>query len=172
MANGREQSAGETLMNRLIETYGDSLLRMCYLYLKDRDLAQDAVQETLIKAYYAYADFRGESAEKTWLLRIAINTCKNHLRSPWSRLVNRSAALDQLEDSRKQEYEPADDAVVQAVMCLPTKDREIILLRYYQQLRVKEIAIMLHKPESTIAARLKRARDRLRLNLEGRNGEG
>jgi len=60
-------------MDRLLEQYGDSLLRLCFLYLKDRYLAEDAVHDTLIKAYEGYAKFRGDSSEKTWLTSIAVN---------------------------------------------------------------------------------------------------
>ena len=58
-----------------------SLLRMCYAYLGDMALSEDAVQETFLKAYRALDSFRGEAAEKTWLMRIAINTCKDMRRS-------------------------------------------------------------------------------------------
>lgn len=71
-------------LERVITEYGDSLLRMCFLYLKDIHLAEDAVQDTLIKAYLNYGKFRKDSSEKTWIVRIGINVCKNYLRSSWS----------------------------------------------------------------------------------------
>ena len=61
-------------LERLINEYGDSLLRMCYLHLKDYHLAEDAVQETFIKAMRSYDSFGHRSSEKTWIMRIAINT--------------------------------------------------------------------------------------------------
>ncbi len=73
---------------QLVETHGDSLLRMCCLYLNDRHLEEDAVQDTFVKAYRSLARFRGDCSEKTWLMRIAINTCKNYRRSPWHRWVD------------------------------------------------------------------------------------
>jgi len=68
-------------LTRMMQTYGTQLLRLCTLYLKDRMLAEDAVQETFVRAWRA--DFRQECSEKTFLTRIAINICKNHLRTPW-----------------------------------------------------------------------------------------
>ena len=65
-------------LTRMMQTYGTQLLRLCTLYLKDRMLAEDAVQETFVRAWRA--DFRQECSEKTFLTRIAINICKNYLR--------------------------------------------------------------------------------------------
>ena len=73
-------------MERLIIEYGDAVLRMCFLYLKDYHLAEDAAQETFIKAMKHYDSFNRKSSEKTWLTRIAINCCKNIMRMNWFRL--------------------------------------------------------------------------------------
>ena len=63
----------EQFLERLMDEYGNTVLRMCYLYLKDYQLAEDAVQETFIKAMKSYESFEHKSSEKTWLIRIAIN---------------------------------------------------------------------------------------------------
>ena len=62
-------------LERLVLQYQQPLLRTCFLYLRDRTLAEDAVQETFLKAYRSLASFRGECSEKTWLMKIAMNTC-------------------------------------------------------------------------------------------------
>ena len=72
MPYGR-QSNRPSELDRLMEQYGSSLLRMSALYLKDASLAQDAVQETFLKAYRRLQNYRGESSEKTWLTAICIN---------------------------------------------------------------------------------------------------
>lgn len=59
---------------RLIDEYGDELLRLCLFYMGDRQLAEDAFQETMVKAWRALENFRGESGMKTWLFHIAVNT--------------------------------------------------------------------------------------------------
>ena len=74
-------------VERMVDEYGDALLRMCYLYLKDYHLAEDAVQETFIKAIKSYDSFKQKSSEKTWITRIAINTCKNIMRNHWFQMV-------------------------------------------------------------------------------------
>ena len=73
----------EPFLERLMNEYGDTILRTCYLYLRDYQLAEDAVQETFIKAMNSYGSFKHQSSEKTWLIRIAINCCKNIMRNRW-----------------------------------------------------------------------------------------
>ena len=88
----RVMEAQQDREQRLIEmvgTYQRPLLRMCYLMLKDEELARDAVQETFLKAYRALERFRGESSEQTWLTRIAMNTCRDMRRSFWFKHVDR-----------------------------------------------------------------------------------
>ena len=68
-------------IERMVNLYQLSLLRLCVMYLHDEEQAKDAVQETFIKAYRNLDSFRADSSEKTWLTRIAINTCKNMHRS-------------------------------------------------------------------------------------------
>ena len=68
-------------IEEMIARYGGEILRLCLLYLGDRQLAEDAFQETFVKAWKGRDAFRGESSEKTWLSRIAVNTCRDMLRS-------------------------------------------------------------------------------------------
>lgn len=149
---------------RIVTEYGDSLLRMCYLYLRDVHLAQDAVQETFLKVHRHYASFRGNASEKTWIIRIAVNVCKNTMRGHWWRHVDIDASLQEIIGE-----EPAlpDDTLLIEIMKLPPRYREVILLFYYQEMKIREIAEALGTPESTVAVRLKRARERLRPALKG-----
>ena len=81
---GKEPAPPETV-ERLMEEYGDGVLRQCLLMLGDRAQAEDAAQETFFRAWKSYGDFRGMSSEKTWLTAIAANVCRSLLRSPWTR---------------------------------------------------------------------------------------
>lgn len=150
---------------RLLDSWGDRLLRLCTLYLKDVHLAEDAVQETLIRAWQNAGAFRGESSETTWITRIAVNVCKSYLRSPWKR---RRAPAEELEAL----FVPADDMQVddtlpRAILSLSRPYREVVILYYYQELKAREIAALLHLPVSTVTARLSRARAKLRDALKG-----
>lgn len=156
----------EQTLLRLMETYRSDLVRMAYLYLGDRALAEDATQETFLKAYKHLASFRGESSEKTWLMRIAINTCRDLRRSAWFRRMRRTASLDEARISSAEDHY-RDDTVLRAIMALPQRDKQVILLRYYQEMKVSQIARVLNVPEANAASRLKRARDKLRQALKG-----
>ena len=152
----------EEAMNR----WETSLLRLCFAYLGDRALAEDAVQETFLKAWKGYARFRGEADEKTWLSRIAMNTCKDMRRSAWFRHIDRSAALDSLPEGSVP-FEEVDNAVTRAVMALPEKLREAALLRWLHGLSGDETAMALRVPRSTVYHRLKKAQTLLKRELEG-----
>ena len=86
----------ESRLTALVEAYQETLLKICYVYLKDRDLARDAVQETFFRAYRGLAGFRGESSEKTWLIRIAANVCRSQLRGGWFRCLDRRVTPEDL----------------------------------------------------------------------------
>ena len=158
-------------LNRLVEQYQTDLLRMCYLYLHDAELARDAVQETYLKAYRALDNFRGECGEKTWLIRIAINTCRDMHRSAWFRHTDRRVTPDMLPVSSGK-AEEKDEDVLLSVMALPVKLRETVLLYFYQNMSVKEIAETLKLSSSAVSARLDRAKKKLRAALEGRGYHG
>ena len=152
----------------LVSAYQTALLRMCYLNLQDRALAEDAVQETFIKAWKSFDTFRDESNIRTWLMRIAINTCRDMQRSWWSRHISRHVTLDMLmltEGTGKI----SDDAMAlnHEIAALPLKLRETVLLYYYQDMTVNEIADALGIAPASVSGRLKRARDKLRTALKG-----
>ena len=163
---GRAAYNPAQVMEGLVTAHGDSLLRLCFLYLRDRHLAEDALQDTYVKAYRALDSFRGDSEAVTWLTRIAINVCKDMSRSAWMRRVDLSRALEDLPLGTAP-YEPEDDTLVRAVMALPEKQRSVILLYYYQGLKIPQIARVQGMPESTVSSHLQRARKRLHKALKG-----
>ena len=142
----------------LIEAYGDEILRLCLLYLGQRQLAEDAFQETFAKAWKQRHTFRGESSEKTWLSHIAVNTCRDMLRSGWLRMMRRSEPVEALLDLQGDTGALEDFAVRDAVLALPGKYREVIVLYYFQEMKTREIADALHIPVNSVSTRLRRAR--------------
>lgn len=152
-------------MERIVTQYSSALTRLCFLYLRDVHLAQDAVQDTFLKVYRSYGQFDASASEKTWVMRIAINVCKDYLRSAWHRRVNVVEALDEVPCEGPERA--ADDSLLTEVMRLKPRYREVVLLFYYQDMKISEIARVLGAPESTVAVRLKRARELLRRRLEG-----
>ena len=92
----------------MVDRYQAQLLRLCYLVLHDTMLAEDAVQETFLKAYRAMGRFRGDCQEKTWLMRIAINTCRDMRRSAWLRHTDRSVFFTMLRAKDAGESQPLE----------------------------------------------------------------
>ena len=155
----------EERFRRLMKEHGTALLRLCAMYLKDLSLAEDAVSETFLKAYKARDSFREESSEKTWLTSIAVNTCKDYLRTAWFRRVDRRITPDDLKEPAAETRFP-DDTVTRQILALPKKHREVILLRFYQEMDIRDIAILLKIPEGTVKSRLSRAKEKLCQTLE------
>ena len=160
-------SVRDQTIERLILQYQTPLLRLCFIQLQDRALAEDAVQETFLKAYRGFGSFRGDSSEKTWLTRIAVNTCRDIQRGGWFRHTDRRVTPEMLPVGDVQpDTEDLDLSL--AVMKLPRKIREAIILYYYQDMSTEEIAETLGIVQSSVSNRLRRGREKLRKLLEGR----
>ena len=155
----------EERINRLIRDYERDLLRLCCVWLKDVTMAEDAVQETFIKAYRGLNSFRGESGERTWLYRIAINVCKDMRRSGWFRFVSREVDLDTLQIPSGEEQ--PFSGLAEEIMRLPRKYREVILLYYYEDMTLAEIAKATGVSVMTVKRRIDKARGLLKSLLEG-----
>lgn len=155
----------EEYLSILINEYGDSVLRMCYIYLRDYQLAEDVAQETFIRVYQNYGRFRNQSSVQTWILKIAINLCKNQMRTHWWRYRSEKELL---EVDTTGYYDGLVDrqTVLSEIGKLPIKYKEVILLYYYQQLTILEIAGLLNEKESTVKSRLVRARKKLKTKME------
>lgn len=161
-----EQSEKIANIKKWMDLYGDCVMRMCLLYLKDYQDAEDAVQETFFKAYIKYDSFLGKSSEKTWIVRISINVCKNMLRKKKAAEVSMEEVLNQISVDGNFERPMIEQFVLEQIMRLPVRYKDVILLHYYQEMKVEEIAEVLHIPKSTVKTRLKRGRERLEPFLE------
>lgn len=159
----------ETLMRK----YGNDVLRTAYMYVKDSHLAEDIFQDVFIKVSQKLSTFQGGSSIKTWIIRITINTSKDYLKSAWNQRVipmtefheNTIAAEN---DYTAVEQQDQNQMIRQAVMKLPDKYKDIVLCVYFQEMTLSEAAAMLKIPEGTAKSRLSRARDKMKLCLEGR----
>jgi RNA polymerase sigma-70 factor (ECF subfamily) len=164
-------------IEKLIDEYGNDVLRISYIYLKDKHLAEDAFQEVFVKVYNNLSKFHGNSTIKTWILTITMNTCKDILRSSWLKRVilhenmklinyNTDTNLDSPEENviKKLQYKE----LLEEVMRLPKKYKEVVLLFYYEEISTAEISKILNLPEGTVRSRLFRAREVLKINLDGK----
>ena len=156
----------EKRMEDMVIRYQTPLLRLCFSYLHDAELARDAVQETFIKAYRNLDGYRETASEKTWLSRIAINTCKDMSRSGWFRHVDRRITPDMLPEPAKP-VEQEDRDLTMEIIRLPVKLREAALLCWLQGLTYNEAADALGISFQAVGNRLNRARKKLQAAMEG-----
>ena len=154
----REQIAENA--GRMLDQYGDGILRLAYSYLHNMSDAEDVVQETLIKYMKTAPAFESEAHEKAWLLRVASNISKNKID------YNKVRQADELDERLAAEEREDLSFVWEAVKNLPDNMREVIHLFYHEGYSTKEIASMLKRNESTVRSDLKRGRDKLRLVLK------
>jgi RNA polymerase sigma-70 factor (ECF subfamily) len=152
-----------------MKTYGDVILRTCFVYLSNVHDAEDAAQDTFLKAWKAMEQFekRNGASEKTWLMKIAINVCRDYRRSKWFRKVDMKKALEDL-PGRYLLVEDEDITLTMDVMRLPEKLKQVVLLYYYQELTIREVAEVLGIAPSTVHHRLKQAEARLKTDLHRR----
>jgi len=165
----------EEEIKRLMDIYGNDVLRIAYLYLKDRYLAEDAYQEVFIKVYKNFNKFRGDCSEKTWIMSITMNTCKDMLRISWFKKVLMFKDVE--DDLSLKTYENVDDSIIikvqheellKEIMNLPSKYKELLILYYYEEFSTVDISRILKIPEGTIRSRLFRAREMLKSNIDGK----
>ena len=147
-------------IEELIDQHGDGILRLCLLYMGERPLAEDAFQETFLRAWRGLDGFRGESSTKTWLSRIAANVCRDMLRSPWHRMRRKAKSVEELCELPAPDAAPRRE-LAEAVRALPGRYREVIVLYYYEDMKLREIAALLRLPVPSVSTRLRRARAQL-----------
>lgn len=145
---------------RLLERHGNSVLRLAYSYLHNMGDAEEILQESLIRFLQAAPSLENERHEKAWLLRVAGNLSKNRI------AYNRLRRADQLEETLAAEQREDLSFVWEAVKRLPSSDREVIHLFYYEGFSTAEIAGILGQKESTVRSRLMRGREKLRRVLK------
>lgn len=145
---------------RILDEYGDSILRMAYAYLHNMSDAEDVLQDTLIKYLQSAPDFENESHEKAWLLRVAANISKNKIE------YNKIRETDELEETLVSEQRSDLSFVWEAVKKLPDIYRQVIHLFYYEGYKTAEIARILNLKESSVRTDLKRGREKLKYILK------
>ena len=139
------------------------LYRLCFTYLKSKADAEDTTEDVFVKVLSGNIEFIDETHERKWLTIAAINLCKNKLKA-WSR-----RNVDSIDDTPELAAEEVKDHsdLRQAILNLPVKYKDVILLYYYDGYSTDEIAKMLKTPASTVRNRLKDARNLLKKQLGG-----
>lgn len=141
---------------RLLDRYGQSVLRLSYAYLHNMSDAEEILQDTLVQFLKTSPVFDSPDHEKAWLLRVASNLCKNRL------IYDRRRRADPLSETLAQEDRPDLSFVWEAVKALPVHQREVVHLFYHEGFATAEIARIVGRKESTVRSDLRRARLRLK----------
>ena len=142
--------------SRLLDQYGNMILRMAYSYLHNQSDAEDILQETLIKYLQSAPAFAGPTHEKAWLLKVAANLSKNRID------YNRLRETDELEETLVAKERQDLSFVWEAVKQLPANYRAAIHLFYYEGCSTAEIARILDRKESSVRSDLRRGREQLK----------
>ncbi|MEH7333875.1 sigma-70 family RNA polymerase sigma factor [Neobacillus drentensis] len=163
----------EALIDEIMNRYGQEVLKLVFSYVNNRAVAEDLTQDIFVKCYQSLHTYSGKAKLRTWLWRIAINHCKDFLKSWYNKNVviteeepiNNTTQKELVEQTIIQKEE--DDQLIAAIMKLPIKYREAIYLYYYEELPIKEIAQLTEVGDNTVKTRLRRAKELLKVQLEG-----
>lgn len=154
-------------LKEVMEAYGEYCIRVAYLYVKDWAAAEEIVQDVFLAYYKQQHRFAGRSSLKTYLVKITVHKSHDYLRS-WKRKVGlfmpTKAGTPSVEAIKIQQEQQSE--LLDALLKLPIKYREILLLHYYDDYKIREIADILQVSESTVKTRLVRGRDKLKTLLQ------
>ncbi|WP_225948144.1 sigma-70 family RNA polymerase sigma factor [Paenibacillus sp. OAS669] len=162
--------AREILIEQLILEYQSELLHLAMSYLNDYQLAQDCVQEIFMIAYNKINPENDQATLRKWLKVCTINRCKSVLRSAfWKRIVFwEHDRINTVSEATRDGYSTLDDTgILDKVMRLSVKYREMIVLHYYQNMTLQEISAVLKISHEAAKSRLRRAKEQLKVMLEG-----
>ena len=155
----RQMDAREA--ERLVNAYSDLILRLSYTYLRSTQDGEDICQTVLLKLLTGEEEFQSPEHERAWVIRTAINACKDELRA----FRRRAAPLEEAAGAAAPE--PPRSDVLDAVTALPGKYREAVYLHYYEGYSAKEIGELTGRSEAAVSAHLSRGRKKLRELLGG-----
>lgn len=143
---------------KLVNMHKGSVFRLAYGYLRNRDDAEDVVQEVFLKFHRFGGSFDSDEHAKLWLLRVTINECTSVYRALRLRPENIDDYIDTLEMPEKEH----DGELVRQLMALPTRYRTVLYLYYFEGYSTHEVADLLGVPDATVRTRLARGRAKLK----------
>ena len=163
------ETVNQTLLSfdDLYRLYATDVLRVSYYYLGNREQAEDVTQDVFVRLI-TNRPVLEQGREKAWLLKVALNRCRDIWRGSWFKKVVLGHPAFELFPAPDEIGTAADRyALAEAVNRLRPEFKEVVLLFYYQGFSVTEIAPMLEIAEGTVSSRLSRARSKLQEELKG-----
>lgn len=168
------RSGDAAAFDEIVRRYAPRILRFAYRTVQDLADAEDVLQATFIRAYRGLRAYRPGGFFASWIYRIALNECRRCLRSRMSRPVSEESELVRATARPAMDPESAcarwdrNRVVREAVMKLPPHYREVIVLFYFEEMSVEEVAHTLGISVTSAKVRLHRGRNRLAVDLEGK----
>ena len=150
-------------LEQAYEKYADMLYRLALSHLKNKEDAEDTVQEVFIKYMHHFIPFTDEEHERAWLIRTTVNRCYDLLRYNSRR---NHEALDELTEEIAAEENEQHIEIFQILEKLPVKNKTVIVLHYLEGFSVEEIARMLRISVSAVKMRLSRGREQMKEVIE------
>ena len=154
---------GEQEVNRALERYSDTVRRLCMVHLKNYEDSEDIFQTVFLKYVLSSVSFESEEHEKAWFIRVTINACKDLLKNFFR---SHTVSLDEIIEQPAL-MPPENREVMEAVLSLPSKYRDVIYLHYYEEYTAPQISQILGKNVNTVYTLLNRSRQLLREKLGG-----
>ena len=145
--------------------YKDYVFRSAYYMLKNQDEADDIVENVFIKVFSNFVSFDMERSFHPWLSRIILNETRTHIKKNRRVYTNQDFVLDNI-PSPQHETKEKTHQIQQYMKELSTKDREVIMMRYFQELTVEEIAKTLKITVTNTKVRIHRATKKLKQIIE------
>lgn len=167
------QAGRKDAADALIERHGGALFAYLRRTVRSRETAEDLFQETWIRAVQKCAQFDGKNGARPWLYRIALNLVRDHARHEMA--ARRGGGVEHLTLEPEIAAAPPTsdaiqrselDALHKAVALLPMKFREVLALRYFEDMQLEEIAAIIRRPKGTVKSRLARGLKMLQAQME------
>ena len=157
----------DSAFESLLDFYGDRLLKVCYLILKNLPCAEDAVQETFIQIYKSIKRFKEDASLYTWIYKIAVNKCRDIMkkRKEYSSFDDDFEMDSGVNIEDEIIYIDSRNKIMEIVFSLKPVYREVITLFYFEDLTIKEICSILNEGENTVKSKLHRGRIIMKENL-------
>lgn len=154
----------EEMFNKKYDKYSALIYRLAFQYTLNKATAEDITQDVFIKLFVNNKRFANDEHEKAWIIRVTINHCKNILQSKNNSHLQLLDTEHIDEHFENRSIEKID--IQQSIKDLSQNERTIILLYYYEDLTRKQISKYLKMNENTVKSHLKRAKIKLKNNLE------
>lgn len=154
------------LFDEKYSLYSDLIFKLSMTYLGNKSDAEDITQDVFVKLFTTNQTFETPQHERYWIIRVTINACKNHLSTFWNK---NTVGMETIQDTPQNDNY---NEVNELLKNLPPKYKVVLYLYYYEDYSIEEISTVLKIGKSAVKMRLKRGREKLKIDLEEESDYG